>query len=159
MAQAHPAVRILEVSAANARAAAAAAHNLTSITISHVDSVKAAEQRLAEGWDALFIDLDLEGGFELLERLGRTPGAPRLVAEASKGVGRHTLEYTLLLAELRGAVIALPKGMDFYEMTSACMELVSRSQADCEYRRNLDHELGSWAAAPSVASDIRLKGA
>lgn len=89
--------------------------------------------------DAIVISLDLEGAFAALEKLCTTPGGPPVIAIASRGVGKVSLEHVLTIAELHGAATSLPKPIDASELALAAVEVMRKRRAD-------DERLGVLAA-------------
>lgn len=82
--------------------------------------------------DVLIVGVDTSGGFDLLADLCRRPGAPPIIALA--GTGRHgkSLEHILLLAELRGAALGMPKPIDAIELALAAIELLKARSGSTE---------------------------
>ncbi|MEP7209505.1 MAG: hypothetical protein ABI740_01600 [Alphaproteobacteria bacterium] len=83
---------------------------------------------LAGRCDVLVVNIDLPGGFELLERVGRMRIGPPMIALAGQGVPGRTLEHTPIPAELRGAALALPKPIDADELALAALRLLGQTR-------------------------------
>ncbi len=81
---------------------------------------------LAGRCDVVVINIDLPAGFELLERAALVNIGPQVIALAGNSVSGRTLEHTLILAELRGATVALPKPIDAAELALAAIRVVGR---------------------------------
>lgn len=74
--------------------------------------------------DVVVVGVDNSGGVDLVADLCARPGMPPVIALAGRGAHRRSLEHVLLLAELRGAALALPKPIDGVELALAAIELV-----------------------------------
>lgn len=70
------------------------------------------------------VGVDTSGGLDLVSDLCSRPGMPPVVALAQRGVHGKSLEHVLLLAELRGAALSLPKPIDASELALAAVELL-----------------------------------
>lgn len=82
-----------------------------------------------EDRDVIIVGVDNSGGLDLVADLCSRPGMPPVIALAGRGAHRKSLEHVLLLAELRGASLALPKPIDGVELALAAVELL-RSRRD-----------------------------
>lgn len=74
--------------------------------------------------DVIVVGVDNSGGLDLVADLSARPGMPPVIALAGRGAHRKSLEHVLLLAELRGAALSLPKPIDGVELALAAIELV-----------------------------------
>jgi len=74
--------------------------------------------------DIVVVGVDTSGGLDLINDLCARPGMPPVIALAGRGVHGKSLEHVLLLAELRGAAISLPKPLDAIELALAAIELI-----------------------------------
>ncbi|RYG33883.1 MAG: hypothetical protein EON93_08925 [Burkholderiales bacterium] len=74
--------------------------------------------------DVVIVGVDSSRGLDLLADLCARPGMPPIIALAGRGSHRKSLEHILLLAELRGAALALPKPIDGVELALAAIGLV-----------------------------------
>jgi DNA-binding response OmpR family regulator len=83
---------------------------------------------LAGRCDVLVVNIDMAGGFELLEKVCRMRIGPPVIALAGQGVPGRTLEHRLILAELRGAAMALPKPIDADELALAALRVLERGR-------------------------------
>lgn len=91
--------------------------------------------------DVLVVSVDAAGGPGLLADLCARPGMPPVIALAGRGADGMSLEHTLLLAELRGAALALPRPIDATELALAALELIrARSGAARRPRIARDRE-------------------
>jgi len=100
----------------------------TSIRIAIARDVVSA-RRLAADWhfDAVALNVALDGGLDLIATLvGDSLGAP-VIAIAAHGLAGRTLENTLTIAELRGAALSLPKPIDAIELVAAAVAQAARS--------------------------------
>lgn len=74
--------------------------------------------------DVVVVGVDTSGGLDLVADLCARPGMPPVIALAGRGAHRKSLEHVLLLAELRGAALSLPKPIDGVELALAAIALV-----------------------------------
>jgi DNA-binding response OmpR family regulator len=95
-------------------------------TLSSAEAVEPVS--LAGRCDVLVINIDMPGGFELLEKVCRMRIGPPVIALAGHGVQGRTLEHVLILAELRGAAMALPKPIDADELALASLRVLERER-------------------------------
>lgn len=72
------------------------------------------------------VGVDTSGGLDLVSDLCSRPGMPPVVALAGRGSHGKSLEHVLLLAELRGAALSLPKPIDALELAFAAVELIRK---------------------------------
>jgi hypothetical protein len=79
--------------------------------------------------DVVVVSVDTPGGLDLVTDLCSRPGMPPVIALAGRSANRKPLEHVLLLAELRGASLSLPKPIDGVELALAAIELL-RARAD-----------------------------
>jgi DNA-binding response OmpR family regulator len=89
----------------------------------------ASARRLASGrrFDAVAVNVGLADGLGMIENLtGKNQEAPVIAIAAARSSG-HTLEHTLTIAELRGAVLALPKPIDAVELAAAAAASAARA--------------------------------
>lgn len=75
----------------------------------------------ATRFEVVVVSLDVPGGEDLIREWARHPHAPRIIAIAGHARPGFTLEHTLIRAELRGAVLALPKPIDAVEVALAAV--------------------------------------
>lgn len=83
-----------------------------------------ASQGAISDRDVIVVGVDNSGGLDLVSDLCARPGMPPVIALAGRGAHRKSLEHVLLLAELRGASLSLPKPIDGVELALAAIELV-----------------------------------
>lgn len=74
--------------------------------------------------DIVVVGVDTSGGLDLVADLCARPGMPPIIALAGRGAHSKSLEHILLLAELRGAALSLPKPIDGIELALAAIELI-----------------------------------
>jgi DNA-binding response OmpR family regulator len=80
--------------------------------------------------DILVVGVDTPGGLDLVSDLCSRQDMPPVIALAGRGAHGKSLEHILLLSELRGAALSLPKPIDGVELALAAIELAgSRSTA------------------------------
>jgi DNA-binding response OmpR family regulator len=80
--------------------------------------------------DILVVGVDTSGGLDLVADLCSRQDMPPVIALAGRGAHGKSLEHILLLSELRGAALSLPKPIDGVELALAAIELAgSRSTA------------------------------
>lgn len=82
--------------------------------------------------DVVVVGVDNSGGLDLVADLCARPGMPPVIALAGRGAHRKSLEHVLLLAELRGAALSLPKPIDGVELALAAIELVRARSGSVE---------------------------
>ncbi len=80
--------------------------------------------------DVIVVGVDNSGGLDLIADLCARPGMPPVIALAGRGAHRKSLEHVLLLAELRGAALSLPKPIDGVELALAAIELTRSGSAE-----------------------------
>lgn len=78
--------------------------------------------------DIVVVGVDTLGGLDLVADLCSRAGMPPVVALAGR-VSHGRSEHVLLLAELSGAALSLPKPIDAVELTLAAVELM-RAKSD-----------------------------
>ncbi|HOY77603.1 MAG TPA: hypothetical protein PLN33_07335 [Hyphomonadaceae bacterium] len=83
--------------------------------------------------DVVVVGVDTSGGLDLVADLCARPGGPPIIALAGRGAHRKSLEHVLLLAELRGAALSLPKPIDGVELALAAIELVRARSGSNEF--------------------------
>ena len=83
--------------------------------------------------DVVVVGVDLPMGLELVARLCERPGMPPVIALGGKSAPGRPLEYILLLAELRGAALSLPKPIDAAELVLAAIALVRKKPGASDY--------------------------
>lgn len=74
--------------------------------------------------DVVVVGVDTSGGLDLVADLCSRPNMPPVVALAGRVAHGRSLEHVLLLAELRGAALSLPKPIDGVELALAAIELI-----------------------------------
>lgn len=79
--------------------------------------------------DVVVVSVDSPGGLDLVADLCARPGMPPVIALAGRSASRKSIEHVLLLAELRGAALSLPKPIDGVELALAAIELL-RARSD-----------------------------
>lgn len=85
-------------------------------------STAEARLRVVGGrFDVLVVSLAVAGGEDMVRDLARSGRSPRIIAIAGHAARGVTLEHTLIRAELRGAVLALPKPIDAVELALAAV--------------------------------------
>lgn len=82
--------------------------------------------------DVVVVGVDTSGGLDLVADLCARPGMPPVIALAGRGAHRKSLEHVLLLAELRGAALSLPKPIDGVELALAAIDLVRARSGSVE---------------------------
>lgn len=85
--------------------------------------VSASRGSLADR-DVLVVGVDTPGGLDLVADLCSRPNMPPVIALAGRAAHSRSLEHVLLLAELCGAALSLPKPIDGVELALAAVELV-----------------------------------
>jgi DNA-binding response OmpR family regulator len=83
--------------------------------------------------DVVVAGVDSPAGLDLVANLCRRPGMPPVIALGGKGSPGKSLEHVLLLAELRGAALSLPKPIDAAELVLAAIELIRRKPDAADY--------------------------
>lgn len=94
-----------------------------------VSSVAAAANE--DAWrccDIAAVSLDMPGGLDLITKLRQQVDAPPAIALAGRGAPGHSLEHTLTIAELRGAVFSLPKPIDAVELALAAINVIGTQE-------------------------------
>lgn len=94
--------------------------------------------------DVIIVGVDTSGGLDLVADLCSRPGMPPVIALAGRASHGKSLEHVLLLAELRGAALSLPKPIDGVELALAAIELISARSGAAEMAlvaRNLERRL------------------
>ncbi|MEZ6029941.1 MAG: hypothetical protein R3C46_09330 [Hyphomonadaceae bacterium] len=84
----------------------------------------AASREAATDCDVIVVDLDNPGGLDLLADLCARPGAGPIIGLGSLDVPERSLEHLLLLAELRGAAMAIPGPIDAIELALNALEVL-----------------------------------
>ena len=84
----------------------------------------AASREAARDYDVVVVNLDHIGGLDLLADLCARPGAGPVIGLGALGVPGRSLEHLLLLAELRGAALALPGPIDAIELAVNALEVL-----------------------------------
>jgi DNA-binding response OmpR family regulator len=105
--------------------------------------VSASKGSLADR-DIVVIGVDTPGGLDLVADLCSRPGMPPVIALAGNAPRGQSLEHVLLLAELRGAALSLPKPIDGVELALAAIELIrarSGSGAMATVTKDLERRL------------------
>lgn len=74
--------------------------------------------------DVIVVGVDTPGGLDLVADLCSRAGMPPIIALGGRGSPGRSLEHVLLLAELRGAALSLPKPIDAIELALAAIDLV-----------------------------------
>lgn len=74
--------------------------------------------------DVVIVGVDTSGGLDLVADLCSRPGMPPVIALAGRASHGKSLEHILLIAELRGAALSLPKPIDGVELALAAIDLV-----------------------------------
>lgn len=94
--------------------------------------------------DIVVVGVDTPGGLDLVADLCGRPGMPPVIALAGRASHGKSLEHILLLAELRGAALSLPKPIDGVELALAAIELIrarSGSGAMAHVAKDLERRL------------------
>lgn len=84
----------------------------------------AASREAARDYDVVVVNLDHIGGLDLLADLCARPGAGPVIGLGALGVPGRSLEHLLLLAELRGAALAIPGPIDAIELAVNALEVL-----------------------------------
>lgn len=84
----------------------------------------AASQEAATDCDVVVVNLDHLGGLDLVADLCARPGASPVIGLGALGVPGRSLEHLLLLAELRGAALAIPGPIDAIELALNALEVL-----------------------------------
>lgn len=84
----------------------------------------AASREAATDCDVVVVNLDHIGGLDLLADLCTRPGAGPVIGLGALGVPGRSLEHLLLLAELRGAALAIPGPIDAIELALNALEVL-----------------------------------
>lgn len=84
----------------------------------------AASREAARDYDVVVVNLDHIGGLDLLADLCARPGAGPVLGLGALGVPGRSLEHLLLLAELRGAALAIPGPIDAIELAVNALEVL-----------------------------------
>ncbi|MDP3492417.1 MAG: hypothetical protein Q8R82_04840 [Hyphomonadaceae bacterium] len=74
--------------------------------------------------DVVIVGVDTSGGLDLVADLCARSGMPPVIALAGRASHGKSLEHVLLLAELRGAALSLPKPIDGIELALAAIDLL-----------------------------------
>jgi len=82
--------------------------------------------------DVIVVGVDTSGGLDLVADLCSRPGMPPVIALAGRASHGKSLEHVLLLAELRGAALSLPKPIDGVELALAAIELLRNQSGASE---------------------------
>lgn len=96
------------------------------VDVANAVSLPAIEGQTYTFTDIVLIDLDLVDGLGAVQRICRRLNAPIVIVIAGKGHKAHTLEYTLTLAELRGASVVFPKPVSVDELVEAALAVLAR---------------------------------
>lgn len=97
--------------------------------------------------DVVIINLGLSGGFAMVEKLAGRRDGLQVIAIASVGALGQSLEYTLTLAELRGAAAALAKPIDAAELVVAAIDVVEARREGATRLDGLRREFARRIAA------------
>lgn len=73
--------------------------------------------------DIIVVAVDSPAGLSLVAELCAGPAMPPVIAISGAGFDGKSLEQVLLLAELRGAALSLPKPLEASELTVAAISL------------------------------------
>ncbi len=76
--------------------------------------------------DAVLVSVDCQSGIDLLASICSRPGMPPVIAMGGDGYAGKTLEYVLLLAELRGAAATLIKPFEPQQLAAAAYSVCNR---------------------------------
>lgn len=71
--------------------------------------------------DIVVVAVDCPAGLSLVEELCARPAMPPVIAVGGASFDGKSLEHILLLAELRGAVLSLPKPLEASELVVAAI--------------------------------------
>lgn len=91
----------------------------------------------ASGFDVVLIGVDTQVGLQLVEALCAFPGAPPVIAVASRGFAGKSLEHVLVLAELRGACATIIGPADAQEFARAIKGVLPRRQPAAAPQRKI----------------------
>lgn len=90
--------------------------------------------------DIVVVGVETSGGLDLVTDLCSRPNMPPVIALAGRGAHGKSLEHVLLLAELRGAALSLPKPIDAIELALAAIELI-RAKSGVSHMSHVAEEL------------------
>jgi len=118
-------VRILLVGASPLLEAEARDFDHPAIAFVTADPARvAASRETATDCDVVVVNLDHLGGLDLVADLCSRPGAGPVIGLGALGVTGRSLEHLLLLAELRGAALAIPGPIDAIELALNALEVL-----------------------------------
>jgi DNA-binding response OmpR family regulator len=86
----------------------------------------AASKKPLSKFDIVVVAVDAPGALDLIGELCLREGTPPVIALGGRGTLGRSLEQILILAEMRGAALALPKPIDPIELALAALELIGR---------------------------------
>ncbi len=78
--------------------------------------------------DVIVVCVETVASLALVAELCKRPGAPPVIAISAAGFEHKSLEHVLLLAEMRGAVAALPKPIEPPELVLAATQAQRRAR-------------------------------
>lgn len=76
--------------------------------------------------DAVVVSVDCQSGIDLLASICSRPGMPPVIAVGGDGYAGKSLEFILLLAELRGAAATMIKPFDPQELAAVAYSVCNR---------------------------------
>jgi hypothetical protein len=79
--------------------------------------------------DVLVIGVECPGGLSLLADLCGRPSMPPVIAVSGLGFEGKSIEHVLLLAEIRGAALALPKPLEARDLFIAAQSVAAMHSA------------------------------
>jgi hypothetical protein len=82
----------------------------------------ASAAEVASVFEVVMIDVDAARDLQLVSELCARPGSAAVVALASRGFAGKSLEYVLVMAEIRGASATLAGDVDTLEFRDAILE-------------------------------------
>jgi hypothetical protein len=92
---------------------------------------------VASGFDAVMIDMDAASDLQLVSELCARPGSPAVVAFARRGFAGKSLEYVLVMAEIRGLSATLAGHNDTFEFRNAIMAAAPRLRSAAGQERRI----------------------
>ncbi len=111
------------------RAAFKAAGSADIEAVLHPLRRSASMAEVVSGFDVVVIDVDTASDLQLVSELCARPGSPAVVAMASRGFAGKSLEYMLVMAEVRGASATLAGQVDTSEFRNAILAAAPRLQS------------------------------
>jgi ribosomal protein S5 len=92
---------------------------------------------VASGFDVVMIDMDAASDLQLVSELCARPGSPAVVALARRGFAGKSLEYVLVMAEVRSVSAKLAGHNDTFEFANAIMAAAPRLRSAAGQERRI----------------------